>query len=239
VAGPIVGDIIVSESVFQGISVTTSVAGAGGEPALTPTPFSGLDFPVTEVGRTSAPISTGVANIGFAPTVISHIKLAGDDPDDFVISSDGCMGYALNPGATCSIDVSFVPKEPGYRTATVVISNDLGQYTTVLVNGTGTREVRLEAATPSVRAGTDLGLGGSGFSPGAPISISWADGRGDSITLNASTDGGFLVMFPTRPNDRAGDRVLVAQSGDQIAKTTVTVLRRAVATGPGSPVWGG
>ncbi|MFM2072237.1 MAG: hypothetical protein RLZZ623_2500 [Actinomycetota bacterium] len=239
VAGPIVGDIIVSESVFQGISVTTSVAGAGGEPALTPTPFSGLDFPVTEVGRTSAPISTGVANIGFAPTVISHIKLAGDDPDDFVISSDGCMGYALNPGATCSIDVSFVPKEPGYRTATVVISNDLGQYTTVLVNGTGTREVRLEAATPAGRAGIDLGLGGSGFSPGAPISISWADGRGDSITLNASTDGGFLVMFPTRPNDRAGDRVLVAQSGDQIAKTTVTVLRRAVATGPGSPVWGG
>lgn len=237
--GPLRGEVVVSESVFRGTSVRTTVEGAGGEPALTPSPFSGLDFPTTVVGRSTTPISTGVANIGFAPTMISRIALAGDNPDDFVISSDGCIGYTVNPGATCSIDVSFVPTEPGYRTATVVVSNELGQYTTVLVNGTGTRVVRLDAALPSVRAGDEVGLGASGFSPGAAVSIAWADGRGESISVTASTDGGFLALFPTRPNERAGERVLVAQSGDQLAKVTVKVIRRVSSTTPGSPVWGG
>lgn len=239
VPGQVRGLIVVSESVFHGTFVSSTVEGSGGEPTLTPAPFSGLDFPVTAVGRTSTPISTGVANIGFAPTMISRISLEGDDPDDFEISSDGCIGYTVNPGSTCSIDVSFVPTEPGYRTATVVVSNDLGQYTTVLVNGTGTRVVRLESGADSVRAGDDVGLGGSGFSPNAPVAISWADGRGQTTTVTTSADGSFLVLLPTRPNERAGERVIVAQLGDQVARVTVKVVRRVAPITPGSPVWGG
>lgn len=239
VAGRIRGQLIVSETLFGGTSVSMDVLGAGGEPTLTPTPFSGLDFPVTVVGRSSTPSSTGVANIGFAPTVISRITLAGDDPDDFEISSNGCIRYTVNPGSTCSVDVSFAPTEPGYRTATVVISNAAGQYTTVLVNGIGTRVVRLESAVDAVRPGDDLGLGGAGFSPGEPVAISWADGRGATVTVTANADGSFLVLLPTRPNERAGDRVVVAQSGDQVAKVTVQVLRLSSSTSPGSPVWGG
>ena len=236
--GPASGEIVVAEALLGGTSVTMEVLGGGGEPALVPEPFSGLDFPVTTVGQTSAPISTGVANIGFAPTVISRAVVAGDNPDDFEISTENCIRFRINPGSTCSIDVSFAPTDQGYRTATVIIANDLGQYTTVLVNGSGTRVVRLQAATSSIDAGDDLGLGGSGFPANAAVSISWADGRGQSVTTISVADGSFLVLLPTRSNERSGDRVIVAQSGDYVAKATVSVIRRAVANTPGSPVWG-
>ena len=236
--GPARGEIVVAEALLGGTSVTMEVLGGGGEPALVPSPLSGLDFPVTTIGQASAPISTGVANIGFAPTVISRVVVAGDNPDDFKISANNCIRFTINSGSTCSIDVLFVPTDQGYRTATVIIANDLGQYTTVLVNGSGTRLVRLQAATSSIRAGDDLGLGGSGFPANAAVSISWADGRGQSVTTISADDGSFLVRLPTRPNERFGDRVIVAQSGDYVAKATISVIRRAVANTPGSPVWG-
>lgn len=238
VPGPARGEIVVAEALLGGTSVTMEVLGGGGEPALVPEPLSGLDFPVTTVGQTSSPISTGVANIGFAPTLISRVVVAGDNPDDFDISANNCIRFMINAGSTCSIDVSFVPTDQGYRTATVIIANDLGQYTTVLVNGSGTRVVRLQTATSSIDAGDDLGLGGSGFPANAAVSISWADGRGQSVTTISADDGSFLVLLPTRSNERFGDRVLVAQSGDYVAKATVSVIRRAVANTPGSPVWG-
>ena len=224
VAGQRTGELIVAESIFGGTSVTSPVLGAGGEPALTPT-FSGLDFPATAVGRFSAALSSDIANIGFAPTSITKIDIAGDHPDDFLVIENGCAAGPVNPGATCSFSVSFVPTAAGYRTATVLVYTDLGQYTAVLVNGIGMRVARLETAQSIVRAGGDVGLGASGFSPNVAVTIAWADGRGQSVTVITDDSGGFLVLMPTRLNEVNGVRTLVAQSGDQFAKAEIEILR--------------
>ena len=218
------GELTVTESMFGGTSVTSPLIGAGGDPALEPT-FSGLDYPATAVGRTSVSLSTDVANIGFGPTQIAAAVVTGDHPDDFVITANGCASGPVNPGATCSIDIAFAPTEAGLRTATVNVFTELGQYTSVLVNGAGTRTAVLETATDEVRAGDDIGLGGSGFRPGAEVIISWADGRGGSISMRAGGDGTFLVAFPTQAIETSGVRTLVAQSGDQVAKADIEVLR--------------
>ena len=55
-------------------------------------------------------------------------------------------------------------------------------------------------------------------SPNALVNISWADGRGESITVTTNDDGSFLVLLPTRPSERTGDRVVVAQSLDAVAQ---------------------
>ncbi|MBI5090657.1 MAG: choice-of-anchor D domain-containing protein [Actinobacteria bacterium] len=225
VAGPITSDLTVSESIFGGTSVTSVVRGAGGEPALKNSAGQG-DYPSTVVGKESQPISFEIANIGFAPTTIARIALTGDNPKDFKVTGTSCYGYLLNPGSTCSIDAIFKPTEPGYRSATMVVSTDLGQYTSVVVVGDATRVATLEVAEPKVRAGDDVGLGGSGFKPDALVNISWADGRGESITVTTDDEGSFLALLPTRPGERIGDRVVVAQSLDAVARVDVQITRR-------------
>ena len=87
------------------------------------------------------------------------------------------------------------------------------------------------AATTKIRAGADLVLGGGGFGPGAVVSVSWADGRGASVSVVADDQGSFLVVLPTTANERAGKRVVVAQSIEQVATADVTVTRRRVDDG--------
>jgi hypothetical protein len=222
--GPRSAELTVSESVFGGTSVVSPLLGSGGEPALQPS-FSGLDFPATLVGRQSVSLSSDIENIGFGPANIVRFEVTGDDPDDFVVTSNSCSTAPVNPGSLCSFDVQFVPTESGHRTATVSAFTEFGQYTSVLVNGDGLRKAELETASDSIRAGEFVGLGGSGFRPDTDVTVSWADGRGDSIVVRADGSGNFLALLPTRVNETVGERTLVAQSGDQLARTEIEVLR--------------
>ncbi|MCU1359525.1 MAG: hypothetical protein JWN99_814, partial [Ilumatobacteraceae bacterium] len=225
----ITSQLTVSETIFGGTKVTSDVLGAGGEPALNYTDPDGEnkgDYPSTVVGTTSTPISYEIANIGFAPTPIANISLTGDNPKDFKVTGNSCYNFLLNPGSTCSIDAIFTPTEPGYRSATMIVSTALGQYTSVVFVGDATRVAVLQVADAKVRAGNDVGLGGSGFKPNALVNISWADGRGESITVTTDKNGSFLALLPTRPSERSGDRVVVAQSLDAVARVDVQVTRR-------------
>lgn len=228
VPGPLKSELTVAESIFGGTEVTSEVFGAGGEPALSHV-TEGVgkgDYPSTAVGRSSQPVAYEIANIGFAPATISSVKLTGENPKDFEVVDDSCIGYLLNPGSTCSIDAQFTPTEPGYRSATMIVSTSLGQYTSVVFVGDATRVATLQAAEPKVRAGKDVGLGGSGFKPNTLVTISWADGRGETISVTTNDKGGFLTLLPTRPSERSGDRVLVAQSLDAVARADVQIVRR-------------
>ncbi len=216
--------LTVSEDLFGGTAVVSPLLGSGGEPALMPT-FSGLDFPATAVGKASVALSSDIANIGFGPTRIVRFQVTGDHPDDFVVYSNSCSTQPVNPGSSCGFDLVFIPTESGHRTATVLAFTEFGQYTSVLVNGTGTRDASIETAESEVRAGDPVGLGGSGFRPDTDVTISWADGRGESKTVRTDSSGHFLAALPTRANERVGVRTLVAQSGDQLARVDVEVLR--------------
>ncbi len=222
--GPRTATLTVREDLFGGTSVTSPLLGAGGDPALVPAP-SGLDFPSTAVGRTSVSLASDITNIGFGPTRITSVRTAGDHPDDFVVTANGCGAAPVNPGATCSVDIAFRPTESGHRTATVIVATEFGQYTSVLVNGAGTRIADLVTSSAQVRAGDEIGLGGSGFRPDTDVVISWADGRSGSITVRTGADGSFLALMPTRVTETSGVRTLVAQSGDQVAKATIEVRR--------------
>jgi hypothetical protein len=221
--GPRTGQLTVAEDLLGGTSVTSPLLGQGGDPAVFPS-FSGLDFPATAVGDSSIELSSDIENIGFGPTRIVRFEVTGDHPEDFVVVANSCSA-PVNPTSRCSFDVAFVPTEAGHRTATVSAYTEFGQYTSVLVNGDGFRDAELEAATDEVRAGDAVGLGGAGFRPFTEVTISWADGRGESVTVRTDAQGGFLALLPTRAIETVGDRTVVAQSGDQLARAEVRVLR--------------
>ena len=91
----------------------------------------------------------------------------------------------------------------------------------------GDRALRVfsSAAHETLRAGDPIGLGGSGFRPNAEVTLSWADGRGDPVTITTDDTGGFLYQLPTRATEAVGHRTLVATSGDQLTRADVRVLR--------------
>jgi hypothetical protein len=80
-----------------------------------------------------APESFNVTNSNTGSLASMSFSIAGDDPDDFLISSSTCTG-TLAGGTSCSIHVRFGPTAGGARDATLVESDS--------VNGGPTRSRR-------------------------------------------------------------------------------------------------
>ena len=238
VAGPITGELTVSEAGDDPVSVTSELSGQGGEPLLNPKP-AGADFANTIVGEESPTVTVDITNIGFSVGTVARITMSGANPDDFKVKSDRCIAEPMIPGGSCAFEVAFTPTAAGYRTATALVVTDTGQYTGVLLDGTGRFEPTVTVAADAVVAGDPIGIGGSGFAPFSEVTISWADGSGNAASVVTNKDGGFLLLFETRRNERAGERQLVVQGSDSAFSATVHVQRPGAAAGPGSPVWGG
>jgi hypothetical protein len=82
-------------------------------------PSNGLTFAGTQPMQTlSSPQTLTVMNTGTGPLQISSLTFAGDDPGDFLVSSNGCIGQ-IAAAASCTLGVSFAPQAPGSRTASL------------------------------------------------------------------------------------------------------------------------
>lgn len=238
VSGPITGELTVSEAGADPVSVTSKLSGQGGEPLLAPTP-AGADFASTVVGAQSPSSTFDVTNIGFSIGTVAKIKMSGANPGDFVVKSSSCIGQQMIPGGNCAVEIAFSPTAAGYRTATALVITDTGQYTGILLDGTGRFEPSVDVATDTVVAGDQIGIGGAGFAPNSEVTVAWADGSGQTATTTTNSDGGFLLLFETRRNERPGERQLVVQGSDSAFSVPVRVQRRGASSGPGSPTWGG
>jgi hypothetical protein len=232
--GPVTGTITVSEAVVGGSSITVDMAGAGGTPDLRATP-AGADFTTAVVGAAAPTIAFDVENVGFQPVTITSLTFGGRNAGDFSVASTSCPGSVVNPMTSCSVEVAFTPTDAGYRSATLLVGADAGQYTSVLLTGTGRRDTKLDVSDTRIRAGEPVGVGGTGFPAGATITVGWADGKGEVVAVLADASGSFLVVLPTRPSERGGERTVVAQVGDLSARADVEVLRRSSGSPTGLP----
>jgi hypothetical protein len=124
-------------------NIARTVTGIG-TTATTPQPaisVSGksLNFAPTVVGQTSSPQTVTVTNTGTANLTVGTLTLAGDNPGDYLLSTNTCNSANLAPQATCSFAVAFKPTAVGTRTASVSIpSNDpVSPTTSLLLTGSG------------------------------------------------------------------------------------------------------
>src|SRR5690606_25200395 len=143
---------------------------AAGDPTLLATP-GGVDLPSGRVGVPAGRTAIEVENIGFVPVEIATVGVGGDHPDDFVVTDESCTGRALNPNATCAVEIEFVPQRPGYRSALLAIVATTGQYTAAIVGGYASYQPTLARAVDEIVAGNGLGVGGDGFPPGSTVRI--------------------------------------------------------------------
>ncbi len=235
VAGPSKATLTVSEAGFGATSITAQLTGNGGDPTLAPTP-AGADGQSLVVGARGDPMTFTMTNVAFNPVKVKSVRIAGSNPTDFTLGDNKCANKNLDAAATCTIDVLFTPKAAGRRTASVLVTTDDGAYSTILVSGDAHYEPKLAVTTTTVVAPARLVVVGAGFAPDAQVTLAWSDGFGRPQTVTTDAQGGLLAVFIVRPTDRAGDRVLVAQTTDgQLATADVHVVMPAATRGPAAP----
>ena len=141
-----VGDRSATMTITASDSTITVVSLSGtGSPTLTAAPGS-LSFGATTLGTFTA----GSFVLTNASTSTDSIDLSTDDltfsgpgADDYVVTpSSGCPGdgvstVVLNPGAACTMDVSFFPGTLGDRSATMAIKGLENTTVSVSLSGTG------------------------------------------------------------------------------------------------------
>jgi len=233
------GTLTVAEDGFEALTVSSQLAGVGGEPALAAAP-AGAEAKPLVVGTRGQPLTFSVQNVAFNPVVIKGVQVTGSNPTDFTVATDGCTGVTVDAALTCTIEVVFNPTAAGRRTASVVVDTVDGAYTTMLVSGMAHYQPRLVTTNTTIVAPSRQAVVGTGFAPNTVVTIAWADGRGQTFSATTDALGTMMASFLVRATDRPGNRTLVAQTKDgEVATTDVLVVSPNSAAGPNSPLWPG
>jgi hypothetical protein len=125
-------DLAVADSSANNISIMKQ-GGGGGGPIVSFTPTS-LAFSVVVVGQNSAPKNVTMKNTGNGVLNITSITSTTTD----YTQTNNC-GSSLNPGASCTISVTFAPGSAGLLNGTIsVTDNAPGSPQTVPLSGRGT-----------------------------------------------------------------------------------------------------
>jgi hypothetical protein len=224
-------------------SVTTTLRGSAGEPAILADP-GGVDLDDGIVGTVAGSVAIDLKNIGFGPTRVTRVDITGPQAADFRIVSDACTGgRALNPDASCAVGVEFVPTGSGYRSASLVAVADDGRggrpYTTAVLGGFARYDPAFQIAEPIARRGEEFVIGGTGFPASSTLTIGFDDGGSPFATVETGFDGAFLAVLTMPARVRSGPRLLVASGpAGVVAAVPVEIegtLDRAV---PGAPGYG-
>jgi hypothetical protein len=128
------------------------------------------DFGTLFTGQASAAWSLTITNIGMIPTSALATTLAGTTAD-FQIASNTCATLAA--GATCTVQVKFVPKTVGAKNLTLTVAGNLGGTVTATATGVAQLGAKLVATPTSLNFGT------------LPV---FTQGAGQSVTIENQGD---------------------------------------------------
>lgn len=120
------------------------LGGSGTAPVVAPSPSS-LTFS-TNLGSASASERVTVTNTGNSSLTFTGVGLIGNNASDFQITGNTCGGATIEPTASCTVDVRFVPRAAGSRTGALAFAdNAVDSPQSVPLSGNATAPV----ASPS------------------------------------------------------------------------------------------
>jgi archaellum component FlaF (FlaF/FlaG flagellin family) len=127
-----------SDAFFTSAATTTSISLSGtGQSATATIAPATIDYGPQVVGLASTKTVT-VTNNGPGPLAVRTAAVTGTNAADWTVSNNRCTAL-LASGASCTIDISFIPSAVGGRSASLVVtdSSQAGGGT-VALSGTGT-----------------------------------------------------------------------------------------------------
>jgi hypothetical protein len=203
-------------------SVPLTGTGLPLQSAVTLAPGS-LNFPPTVINQSSQLPPVQVTNSGTDTLHILSVTLTGANKDDYM-ETTACGTVAVN--ASCNINVTFAPKAPGTRVASVSITDDApGSPQSVSLTGV---------------ANNPFGLQANGTNP---TSITVTAGQTAQYSLQALPAPGFAGTItvacsgaPTAAACQLSSTTLQASSGSPVNFTaSVTTTARSASAPPATP----
>lgn len=121
---------------------------------------SELDFGAQILGSESASKRFTVSNSGDTAATLGPSRLLGPNAEDFVVLADSCRQATLEPGASCEVDLAFLPIELAPRSATFELTLSESALTVPLaLSGMGATD---PAAPPPVALSLSKSTGSAG-----------------------------------------------------------------------------
>ena len=204
----------------SGSPQTVSLAGTGLVPIASLSPTS-LSFGSQVIGTASASQTLTLSNTGGAPLAISGIAISGD------FSQSGSCGSTLAAGASCAINITFVPSAAGARTGTLTVSSSSsGGQVTASFSGTGVQNAPSFDSTSLVFSNQNVGTKSSGKNvrltangPG-PLAIALISVTGPFLqsnncpaSLNSGSSCSITVNFQPVVGGPASGAVFITDNG--------------------------
>jgi hypothetical protein len=188
-------------------------------------------FAAQAVGTASAAQTITVTNSGTAALTVSQIVTAGDFTE-----TDNCVG-TVAVGATCAVQVEFLPAATGVRTGMVTMyGNVAGGQATAALSGVGVAAAAIVLSPITVTyLGTNVGAASAAQNitisntGGVTVTLQTPMATGD-FTISANTCGTTLAsgvgctvaveFVPTASGTRAGSLSITDGVGTQTASLT-------------------
>ena len=128
-------------------------AASSAVPAMTMSPTS-LTFATQAIATASSAQTITVTNSGNASLTITQVATSGDFDE-----TDNCVGPAIAVGATCTVQIKFLPTAIGARTGVLTVyGNVSGGQATASLTGTGTTAATIVLNPITVTySGTNVG----------------------------------------------------------------------------------
>jgi hypothetical protein len=127
-----------ADPAFLGSLFATAIAADQGPAGAASADATGLAFGTQALGVLGGARSVTVANRGAGRLRVTGATVGGPNADDFLLSSDGCSGRTLAPGASCAVNVRFGASAGGTRTAALTIATDApGAPLQIALSGSG------------------------------------------------------------------------------------------------------
>lgn len=91
-----------------------------------------VDFGEVMTGTTSDPFIVTYANNGLNEIGVNSSVIIGDQSDYFILTDNNQYPFILSPGQSADVSVQFAPLEEGNASASLVISTEVGTFTSTL-----------------------------------------------------------------------------------------------------------
>lgn len=118
-------------------------------PVVTPT---SLDFPVTAINSSSAPLTVEVKNDGGADLYINSINKVGGEAGQFDVDSTDCPSI-LPAGSECDVEVTYEPDGEFKVAGANLIVSFIGGFETVVVSMDGQTPAKMEPDSETLEFG--------------------------------------------------------------------------------------
>jgi hypothetical protein len=118
------------------------------------------DFGLQEANRYDSQANFQLRNVGSVPAPVYSVNITGPGSGAFWTGNIDCFSHPLEPGESCSVQVSFNPYDAAPFSAQLRASSDAGTSFTAGLSGEGGRPALTAATNPTNFGSVAVGSGG-------------------------------------------------------------------------------